>query len=126
MEIAVYRNLNLSKRGKPPVWSIALIKGNDGRGKVIEHRGNVTIANVRFVVKDSRRQAIIRSGQREVYAWAIGELIDSAPADLPAIELTINPHDTAHDGFVTREGAPIQGADYVEFGAHAVARGAVR
>lgn len=120
MSVLIYRNLN--RKGE---WSIAEPRGQSSRGPVIGHAPSVVLADVRFVLKESRRQAIIRTKQREVMAWAEGELIDSIPTNLSATPLAFDPYTC--DSFVnTRNGQAIAAADYVEFGAKAVARGGVR
>lgn len=50
-------------------------------GRVVEHRPEVRLWNVSFVVKPSAVARIQLRGQREVCAWAEGRLMDDVPED---------------------------------------------
>ena len=107
----VYKNLT---RGD---WSIAAPSGRDGtgRGKVTGHAASLTLANVSFIVKESARLRVERTKSREVHAWAIGDIVDTAPpSDLPAREISYNPYRCG--AFTYRDnGAPVAAARFVTF-----------
>lgn len=106
--VIVYKNL---RRGD---WSIAESKGN-GRGRVIDHRREVTLLDVMFYVSDSGRARVVRNQCREVHAWCIGDIADTAPASHgDRVAVTYNPY---RSGSFTRRdnGATVDRADYVEF-----------
>jgi hypothetical protein len=112
--VIVYRNLT---RGG---WSIAEAIGRTGlrRGKVLEHRSRVVLADVVFRVEESGRQRVIRRGQREVHAWAVGTIVDAVPAGLAGRELTYQPYRSG--AFETRQGEPVARCAFVEFAAGAI------
>lgn len=105
-EVCVYRNL------RNGLWSIAEVKGNDNRGKLIGHAPEVALINARFVVKESRRAAIAAGAPREVCAYVIGRLSD-APV-FNATEVTFKPH-SREDFFVVATGESVTRAAAVEF-----------
>lgn len=106
MRVAVYKNLN--KR----CWSIAQVTRTGGRGKVLRHAEAVVLSDVQFIVRESRRLAVVAQGCREVHAWATGELVDEAPAQA-GIEVTYNPYRAA--SFTLRDGTPVHDASLVVF-----------
>ena len=101
MKVQVYKNLN---RGD---WSIRV------KGKVIDHRREVTLANVSFHVGESSRQRVIRNRCREVHAWCVGELVETAPNG-EGRSITYNPYRSG--AFTYRDtNEEIRKADYVVF-----------
>jgi hypothetical protein len=110
-EVIIYRNLldRVRHNGK---WSIAAIKGRDNVGKVIGHADDVTLSNVRFVVKEKRRQVVAAGGHREVHAWAVGTVAERPAGD--AVDITYRPHQCG--SFICRDnGDPITSAAHVRF-----------
>jgi hypothetical protein len=87
MRAIVYKNLN---RGD---WSLATPAGKSGtlRGKVFDHTDSVTIENPVFVVQESGRQRVIAKKCREVHAWIVGDIVNSAPAGIGR-EISFNPY----------------------------------
>jgi hypothetical protein len=106
--VIVYRNLldRVRHNGK---WSI---KNN---GKVIGHADELVLGDVRFVVKEKRRQVIAAGGHREVHAWAVGTVADQLLSEqLEAVEITYRPHECG--SFFRRDnGHAISSAKYVRF-----------
>lgn len=100
-EVQVYKNL---RRGD---WSVR------AAGKVIAHVPEIALSDVRFVVRESRRQAVIRDRTREVHAWAIGTVTES-PVWETCVAITYNPY---RCGTFTRRdnGAAITQAKFVCF-----------
>jgi hypothetical protein len=71
MLVHVYFNLRTG------LWSI-----RDPRTRrVVDHRAEVHLRDVRFRVSEAGRQRVLRDRRRAVHAWAEGELCD-APAAL--------------------------------------------
>jgi hypothetical protein len=94
-------------------WSIAEVRGINGVGRVISHERRVTLADVRFVVKETARQRVIRNRCREGRACALGELVTKAPAG-PRTAITYNPYRARV--FITRkDGIPVYASSFVEF-----------
>jgi hypothetical protein len=110
-EVIIYRDLldRVRHNGK---WSIAAVAGKSPR-KVIGHADDVVLSNVRFVVKEKRRQIIAAGGHREVHAWAIGTIVDEL--DEPeTVDITYRPHQCG--SFFRRDnGQAISSAKYVRF-----------
>jgi hypothetical protein len=106
-EVLVYKNL------RNGMWSVAQVVGNDGRGKLIEHRAALTLINARFVVKESRRKVIASGGHREVHAWIIGTIADDVTLN-NAVGITYRPRERAQ--FFRRDnGATVTSAAVVQF-----------
>jgi hypothetical protein len=105
--VCVYKNLN---RG---CWSIAEATASGNRGKLIRHADSVTLRDVEFVVKESRRLHVVAHHCREVHAWCVGELCEPLPAAAPRREVTYSPY--RGGSFTRRDGTPVHHALYVEF-----------
>lgn len=107
-QVIVYKNL---KRGD---WSVAQLKGQRGRGKVVAHASSLTLTDVTFFVSEAQRQWVIAKGERSVHAYAIGTIAD-APADITdaAVRVSYNPYRSG--AFTTDAGAAIAHADRVAF-----------
>lgn len=110
MRVVVYKNLT---RG---CWSIAAATPTNGRGKLIGHADTVTLCDVQFVVRESRRLAITsaRCAEkpcREVHAWAVGTLADAPEGTRN--EVTYNPYRAPT--FTLRDGTPVRSAACVTF-----------
>jgi hypothetical protein len=69
MSVIVYKNLI---RGE---WFVGTISGQSSVDKVIGHEKEITLANVRFIVREASRQRVVHSRCHEVHAWAIGEIV---------------------------------------------------
>lgn len=84
--------------------------------KRIGSADDITLTGVTFKVSEARRQAVIRQGQREVHAWAIGTVvaINTAP-DVDALRaVTYNPHRAPLFHFADGSG-DVTAADRVTF-----------
>ena len=113
--VRVHKNL---QRGD---WSVTV------RGVVVANVDAITLADVRPVYWTgglARVRAAADAGRprRRVCAWLEGAICET-PQGLPAREITFNPYRA--DAFHTRDGSPVARADYVAFGAVAVALGAL-
>jgi len=111
--VVIYRNLNdrLLHNGK---WSVAAATRTGGKGKVIRHSDELVLQDVRFVVKENRRQAIVAGGHREVHAWAVGT-IANAPELTEGVDITYRPHQCG--SFIRRDNEqPVTSAAFVRFG----------
>lgn len=84
------------------------------RGKVIYRR--LLLSNVKFVVRKGGRDRVLRSGHKNVHAFAVGTLTGGKGAfgtwagsgkDFP-VKITYNSHKA--DFFSTVEGAKVSGA----------------
>ena len=119
MELIVYHNRT---RGG---WSTAAIKGEDGRGKLIGHHATINLVNVRFIVNAGARKRRKAGGRREVYAYAIGTVVNNDAADAIAATTLHETPITFRDTFVTRgELRSVHQAQLVRFGyAGRVAKG---
>ena len=98
MRICVYKNL------RNGLWSITEATATGGRGKLIGHASHVILHDVRFVVRESRRQAVVEKKCREVHAWAVGTAVIFSDPKHAGVEVTYNPYRSPH--FHTRDGAP--------------------
>lgn len=94
-------------------WSVR------AKGKVIGHANYVALHNVSFVVQQGGRLRSIKDGQKNVHAWAKGELIldkDSLDkiAKLGMSTLKYDPQiDATFFDLITKE--PVTKADWAEF-----------
>lgn len=104
--VICYRNL---RRGD---WTLAAATASGGRGKVLEHRAELVLADVTFIVRETGRQRVLRQHCREVHAWALGTLVADQPAGQP-VEITYNPYRAGH--FATRAGERIEYCAAVHF-----------
>lgn len=84
MRVIAYKNLT---RG---TWSVAELKGERGRGKLLSHHVTLTLANCQFHVSEASRVRMVRNQQREVHAWVIGDLVEQAPA--AGVRVSYNPY----------------------------------
>ena len=117
MRVAVYKNL---VKG---CWSIAETNASNGRGKLIGHADRVALGDVVMVVRESRRQHVIKAKCREVHAWCVGTLLDASSFGF-GVEVTYNPYRCG--SFTTRDGRAVSHAEMVVFSDKAIAVGAVR
>lgn len=53
----------------------------DRRRLVVGHASAVLLTGVRFIVRESGRQRVIREGRKNVHAFVEGELIDAVALD---------------------------------------------
>lgn len=86
-KVFVHRNLN-----KPPYWTIKARNGEDA-GLVIGYDKVVHLNNVIFSVGEKSRQRVLASGQKNVHAGVIGNIVDGGPTDPTGwIPVTYNPY----------------------------------
>ena len=128
MQRVIYRNLKFAAADSRK-WSLAEVKGDHGRGTVLGYAASAVLANVRFIASESGSRRIRRSGNREVVAWCVGDIVDAAPAGLPEAPIAYNPKERCDVAFTVRGTARVvTGAAYVRFNADgtATALGVVR
>lgn len=85
MRVIAYKNLT---RG---TWSVAELKGERGRGKLLSHHDALTLANCKFHVSEASRVRMVRNQQREVHAWVIGDLVEQ-PVQARGVRVSYNPY----------------------------------
>lgn len=52
-------------------------------GRLVASARQVRIADAEFRVRESGRQRMLRTGRRNVHAWAVGRLVDAVHPDEP-------------------------------------------
>jgi hypothetical protein len=52
------------------------------QGRVIDHRQSLSLLNVRFVVRPGERARVLRERQKNIHAFAVGELCKWEPSRL--------------------------------------------
>jgi len=93
MSVAVYRNLNREKQGKPDSWSIAEVSSTGGSvGKVLGYAESILFTNCRAHVSEKGRQRVLRDKRRAVHAWIVGELVGVDGPDRIGERVTYNPY----------------------------------
>jgi hypothetical protein len=85
-KVFVHRNLN-----KPPYWTIKARNGEDA-GLVIGYDKSVHLKNVVFVVGEKSRQRVLASGQKNVHAGVVGNIVDGGMDTNGWIPVTYNPY----------------------------------
>ena len=85
-KVFVHRNLN-----KPPYWTIKARRGEDA-GIVIGYDKAVHLNNVTFVVGEKSRQRVLASGQKNVHAGVVGDIVDGGMDTNGWIPVTYNPY----------------------------------
>jgi hypothetical protein len=101
----IYRNLHPAHKGCVSIRE---------HGKVTGYARNVVMLNVEFRVRPAGVQRIRRTGQREVVAYARGDIAELSDTEVPAIpdgavRVCFNPH--RDETFVLETGAPVHAAD---------------
>lgn len=88
-------------------------------GKVVDHRIALTMADVRFVVRNGGKERVRREGRKNVHAFIVGRVTlmkGTACITQGAKKVTYNPY--KHDSFVTyEEQTPVTDAHLVTMGA---------
>ena len=94
MRVAVYRNLNREKQGKPDCWSIAEVSSTGGSiRKVFKKYGeSILLTNCVAHVVESGRQRVLRDKRRAVHAWIVGDLVGVDGPDRTGERVTYNPY----------------------------------
>ncbi len=87
MRVRVYRNLRHGWKARP-LYSIVDLK----TGRVIDRRHHVMLANVTFRVSEAGRQRVIKDQRKNVHAFVIGELLDSAMSLNVGQRVSYNPY----------------------------------
>ena len=81
----VYRNLQNG--------TMSLQQRVDGRWKVVGHVREAVLQHVTFHLNEAGRQRVIAQRQKNVHAWATGELVgESCPGLEAPIDLAYNPY----------------------------------
>lgn len=118
MTVSVYRNLRHGKKARP-LYSIV------SNGRVVDRRHRVLLTGVKFVVRPAGREAVLKTGRKNVHAFARGVLvgpegafgIDHDGKDLP-VRVTYNPKRSAN--FETDNGTPVVAARGVLLNEHGI------
>lgn len=105
--VAVYRNLHRL------AWSVRAMDGPD-RGRVIGHVPEITLVDARTHVNCRAQRRIANGAAREVHAWIVGTVSDTATLDRPH-RLTYRPHQRS-EFFLVDSGEAVATADIVTFG----------
>ncbi len=66
--IAVYENINQTKKAGHKIYSVMCMTTK----RVLKHVSTITLINVTFKVSESSRQRVIKTGHKNVHAYAIG------------------------------------------------------
>jgi hypothetical protein len=66
--VEAYRNIKIKKPG-PQVWYSVRQDG-----LVVGHTNELFLKNVYFVVRESGRQRVLKTGRKNVHAWVLGYL----------------------------------------------------
>jgi hypothetical protein len=106
--VAVYKNLHKQ------AWSVRAMPG-PYKGRVIGHAHAITLVDCRTHVNCRAQQRIAGGAAREVHAWIVGTVSDTATLASPR-RLTYRPHERA-EFFVADTGEEIHSADIVAFDA---------
>ena len=93
MRVWVYRNLKHGKQSTP-LYSVM------HKGKVIARKHRVLLSGVKFIVRESGRQRVLKEKRKNVHAFVVGDLvgkegafgIDENGPDLPC-QVRYNPYD---------------------------------
>lgn len=78
--VRVYRNLRAGPPGKAPVYSVVDAK----TGRVIFRAGRVALGEVEFIVRPAGRSRVLKTGRKNVHAFAVGILLGIDPDEKPA------------------------------------------
>ena len=109
MRVRVYWNLHKK------IWSIQCCKTNN----VVAHAQTVQLDNAKFVVRKAGQRKVRETGQKNVHAFAVGELRNNRP-DKPMLkynfyhecdQVTYNPHTMDTFGYIHSED-PVDAEDY--------------
>lgn len=106
--VYVYRNLRHGHK-PPKLYSIRY------KGIVVARKEKVLLANVKFVVHERGRQRVLKTGQKNVHAYAVGTLvgkrgcmgIDADGKDF-GIRLSYDPYKAPY--FESQSGTPVKTA----------------
>lgn len=107
MRVKVYRNL------RRKCYSIQY------KGRVIEHARQVTLLNVRFHVNENGRQRVLKTGHKNVHAYAIGVWTEQNIPHTLNGRVTYNPF---RDGsfYNVHTNAPVEFAQYALLDEHGI------
>lgn len=109
MRVRVY--FNLQKK----LFSVVDTK----TGRVVDHVSNLTLSNVRFTVRESGRQRVIKERRKNVHAFVVGDWF-RFPADTQEMVrdvhlVSYNPYKGPHF-YDVLSGDAVHAADYVSMG----------
>ncbi len=104
--VAVYKNLHKQ------VWSVRAMDGPD-RGRVIGHCQAITLVACHTHVNCRAQQRISNGAAREVHAWIVGTVSDTATLKRPR-RITYRPRERP-EFFVAATGEAITTAEIVTF-----------
>jgi hypothetical protein len=79
MRVRVYRNLSPQYRQRR-AWSVMALEGPK-KGRVIGVVDGAVLRGATFRVSEAGRQRVLREKQKNVHAFAEGELVESRPLD---------------------------------------------
>ena len=100
-KMQVYKNLNNG------LWSVRY------KGKVIAHKSALILSDVDFRVSEAGRQRVLRERQKNVHAYANGNIIEALP-NAQVIEATYNPYDVSYF-YLKGDKTPIYSAKFAIF-----------
>lgn len=89
-------------------------------GRLVGSARQVRIADAEFLVRESGRQRMLRTGSRNVHAWAVGRLVDAVHPDegrelaRPAGQTVVYRPREAGAFVDANTGAPVHGAALVQ------------
>ena len=81
MKVRAHLHLPRLKSGVDEVISVAPFARV--RGGRTEYFGTVTMTNVKFKVSEPGRLRTLRTGQKNVHAWVVGDLLHKTPSQHP-------------------------------------------
>lgn len=93
-KVDVYRNL---QKGGYSIRS----RETETYGIVIDHREDIVLQDVEFVVNESGRQKVLENSVKNVHAVTRGTIAEDMEIDSEAVEVTYNPYE--YDSFVSAE-----------------------
>jgi len=104
MKVAVYYNLHkhtfsLQSRSK------------DSYGRVLEHTDHVILKNVKFTVREAGRKKVLDEKQKNVHAFAVGEVVSAVDTRATERAVSYNPYRGAYF-YDKASGDAVSGAEY--------------
>ena len=105
-EVWVYRNLRHGRKARR-LYSVMQ------NGVVIRRVHRILLRDVRFVVRESGRQRVLKENRKNVHAFVVGRVVSSAfginknGKNLP-VTIGYNPHNSGY--FYGLDGKPVSGA----------------
>ena len=89
MKVFVYYNLHKK------CFSVKALEG-ENKGRVIQHRNSVDLANVTFKVSEKGRQRVLKEKRKNVHAGVVGQLLPPTVTSNKLTEVYYNPYIVDH------------------------------